>query len=204
MRATHEHEFEAQTGLPEKLPQGEVILWQGSPNWVSLAVEAFHLRALGIYFSIMLLLQASYLTAESEEFNLSQLLLTTTMILLTLFSLTFNFPLKKIIAANELHRKNGTTDLSLILHQEDHIAWLHLWPHVRPWEINHPEPTLRCIRNGVVCGEILKSAWLHINRDDKRQNQDSHELMSKRHSQQNSSEIQSSHQNPLMTSGILS
>ncbi len=234
MRATHEHEFEAQTGLPEKLPQGEVILWQGSPNWVSLAVEAFHLRALGIYFSIMLLLQASYLTAESEEFNLSQLLLTTTMILLTLsaialwawmsanasmytitnkrvvirlgivFSLTFNFPLKKIIAANELHRKNGTTDLSLILHQEDHIAWLHLWPHVRPWEINHPEPTLRCIRNGVVCGEILKSAWLHINRDDKRQNQDSHELMSNRHSQQNSSEIQSSHQNPLMNSGILS
>ena len=78
MRATHEHEFEAQTGLPEKLPQGEVILWQGSPNWVSLAVEAFHLRALGIYFSIMLLLQASYLTAESEEFNLSQLLLTQT------------------------------------------------------------------------------------------------------------------------------
>ena len=33
MNATHEHEFEAQPGLPEKLPRGEVILWQGAPNW---------------------------------------------------------------------------------------------------------------------------------------------------------------------------
>lgn len=234
MKATHEHEFEAQTGLPEKLPLGEVILWQGSPNWISLAIEAFHVRALGIYFSIMLLLQASYLTAESEVLDLSPMLLSISLILLTLsalalwawmsakasmytitnkrvvirlgivFSLTFNLPMKQIVAANELHRKNGTTDISLLLNQEDRIAWLHLWPHVRPWKINHPEPTLRCIKNGVVCGEILKSAWLHINREDKKQNQVTKDLKSSWESQQNTSEIQSLHNSSLATSGILS
>ena len=234
MKATHEHEFEAQTGLPEKLPLGEVILWQGSPNWISLAIEAFHVRALGIYFSIMLLLQASYLTAESEVLDLSPMLLSISLILLTLsalalwawmsakasmytitnkrvvirlgivFSLTFNLPMKQIVAANELHRKNGTTDISLLLNQEDRIAWLHLWPHVRPWKINHPEPTLRCIKNGVVCGEILKSAWLHINREDKKQNQVTTDLKSSWQSQQNNSEIQSLHNSSLATSGILS
>ncbi len=234
MKATHEHEFEAQTGLPEKLPLGEVILWQGSPNWISLAIEAFHVRALGIYFSIMLLLQASYLTAESEVLDLSPMLLSISLILLTLsalalwawmsakasmytitnkrvvirlgivFSLTFNLPMKQIVAANELHRKNGTTDISLLLNQKDRIAWLHLWPHVRPWKINHPEPTLRCIKNGVVCGEILKSAWLHINREDKKQNQVTKDLKSSWQSQQNTSEIQSLHNSSLATSGILS
>ena len=29
----HEHEFEPQYGLPERLPQGESILWQASQTW---------------------------------------------------------------------------------------------------------------------------------------------------------------------------
>ena len=36
-----EHEFEPVHGLPEKLPAGEKILWQGSPDWKTLANEAF-------------------------------------------------------------------------------------------------------------------------------------------------------------------
>jgi hypothetical protein len=38
----HEHEFEPQYGLPERLPQGESILWQASPDVATLAREAFH------------------------------------------------------------------------------------------------------------------------------------------------------------------
>ena len=67
MRATHEHEFEAALGLPEELPTGEQILWQGAPNWISLGVEAFHLRSLGIYFGLMLLLQLSYLYKKTNR-----------------------------------------------------------------------------------------------------------------------------------------
>ena len=50
-----EHEFESSYGLPEALPVGEKILWQGSPNWLSLARHAFHLPALSAYFGLIIM-----------------------------------------------------------------------------------------------------------------------------------------------------
>ena len=58
MKPHHEHEFEAAPGLPEALPAGEHILWQGSPDWKMLAVDAFHVKRLAIYFSLMIVLHA--------------------------------------------------------------------------------------------------------------------------------------------------
>lgn len=37
-------------GLPEKLPEGERILWQGSPRTLTLAIHAFHIRFVALYF----------------------------------------------------------------------------------------------------------------------------------------------------------
>ena len=34
--------------------------------------------------------------------------------------------------------RDGTGDLPLQLHAGEHLAWLHLWPHVRPWRTAHP------------------------------------------------------------------
>ena len=45
-----EHDFEPIRGLPGPLPEGETILWQGAPDWRVLAVQAFHVRAVAIYF----------------------------------------------------------------------------------------------------------------------------------------------------------
>jgi len=50
----HEHEFEPQPGLPEELPAGEHILWQGAPDWKRLARQAFHVRKLAVYFGLLL------------------------------------------------------------------------------------------------------------------------------------------------------
>lgn len=52
--AEHEHEFEPQYGLPELLPQDEKILWQGSPEWKSLARHAFHVNKLIVYFAAII------------------------------------------------------------------------------------------------------------------------------------------------------
>ena len=60
----HEHEFEAAHGLPEPLPPGEHILWQGAPDFRSLARNAFHVRAIGAYFGVMLGLRAAYAGAQ--------------------------------------------------------------------------------------------------------------------------------------------
>jgi hypothetical protein len=59
--ATHEHEFEAAPGLPEPLPPGEKLLWQGAPLWWQLALHAFHVGKIAVYFVIMLAIQLAYL-----------------------------------------------------------------------------------------------------------------------------------------------
>ena len=56
---TPEYEFEAQPGLPQHLPDGEHILWQGAPGPWQLAVRAFHVRKLAAYFLLMLLWQVA-------------------------------------------------------------------------------------------------------------------------------------------------
>jgi len=67
VRATHEHEWEAAPGLPEPLPAGEKILWQGAPDWAALAVHAFHVRKVAIYFGLMLVWQAISLRADGAD-----------------------------------------------------------------------------------------------------------------------------------------
>jgi len=48
-------EFEPIRGLPAMLPPGETLLWQGSPRWESLAVHAYHVRKVAIYFCALAL-----------------------------------------------------------------------------------------------------------------------------------------------------
>lgn len=40
-------------GLPGRLPAGERILWQGSPDWRVMTRRVFHLRGLAIYFGVL-------------------------------------------------------------------------------------------------------------------------------------------------------
>jgi hypothetical protein len=48
-----EHDFEPIKGLPEALPQGEHILWQGEPAFWPLAVRALHVRLVLAYFALL-------------------------------------------------------------------------------------------------------------------------------------------------------
>jgi hypothetical protein len=52
-------DFEPLPGLPEKLPYGERILWQGAPQWQRLAIEALHVRKIGVYFLVLAIWQIS-------------------------------------------------------------------------------------------------------------------------------------------------
>jgi Bacterial PH domain len=63
----HEHEFEAAHGLPERLPVGERIIWQGSPDWATLAVKVMHLRTIAIYFAAMLLWRSTTVFSETSS-----------------------------------------------------------------------------------------------------------------------------------------
>jgi hypothetical protein len=62
----HEHEFEAAHGLPEPLPKGESILWQGAPDFSDLAVRVFHLKKVAMYFVVLMFVRGSYLFSLDE------------------------------------------------------------------------------------------------------------------------------------------
>lgn len=50
-----EYATEPVKGLPELLPAGERMLWQGQPSWRALAIRAFHVRKIAVYFGLILL-----------------------------------------------------------------------------------------------------------------------------------------------------
>lgn len=48
-----EYEHEPVRGLPEYLPEGERLIWQGEPDWRVMARRVFHLRAISLYFALL-------------------------------------------------------------------------------------------------------------------------------------------------------
>jgi len=189
--AGHEHEFEAQRGLPEALPAGEKLLWQGSPEWKMLACRAFHARKLAIYFAAMVALRAAFVIGDgggavdalrSAVWPLALATLALSLVALLawlsaraaiytltdkrvvmrigiVLTLTFNLPYKRIAAAGLHLDAKGSGDLPLTLLPGDHIAWLHLWPHARPWKLARPEPMLRCVPDAQRVARLLSQAW---------------------------------------------
>jgi len=56
--------FEPVRGLPERLPEGEVILWQGSPSSWHLACEALSLRWIAGYFAVLVVWRVGVSSTE--------------------------------------------------------------------------------------------------------------------------------------------
>ena len=77
-------------------------------------------------------------------------------------SVTFNLPLKTLTAAGLKVNRDGTGDIPLSLQSEFNIAYLHLWPHARPWQIRHTQPMLRSIANVERVAVLLTKATLAV------------------------------------------
>ena len=187
----HEHEFEPEYGLPEALPANERILWQGSPDFATVALRIFHLRKVALYFFLMLAFRAGYvidgggslvdglqsltvpgglaLMALGALTGLAWMTARTAVYTLTdkrivmrigiVLTLTFNLPLRQVESAALRQQPGGNGDIVITLGGEDHIAWLHLWPHVRPWQINRAQPMMRAVPDAVHVAALLSKAW---------------------------------------------
>lgn len=187
----HEHELEPQYGLPERLPDNEKILWQGSPDARALARSAFHLRKLALYFAALMALQAANVAADGASvadvllalvwpaglsalallgvWTLAWLTARTAVYTVTdrrvvmrigiVLTLTFNLPLRTIESAAMRQGSGGHGDIVLALKGPDHIAWLHLWPHARPWHLTRTQPMLRALPQVADVAALLQRAW---------------------------------------------
>ena len=192
MNAGHEHEFEAAPGLPEPLPRGEQLLWQGRPDWRSLAVHAFHVRKIAVYFAIMLTIQVLYLMGEPGPFQVASVATSLVMATVALgllaatawmssrttlytvtdrrivmrigivLTLTFNLPLRLLAAAAIKPQARGHGDIALSLNGWDRIGYFHLWPHARAWELRRPQPSLRCVPDAAAVGQLIQNAWSRV------------------------------------------
>ncbi|MEL7041266.1 MAG: photosynthetic complex putative assembly protein PuhB [Pseudomonadota bacterium] len=68
MKLFHDEETgpaEPVPGMPEALPEGETILWQGRPSATALAINAFRLRWVLGYFLIMTLFRLANLSSNA-------------------------------------------------------------------------------------------------------------------------------------------
>lgn len=74
-------------------------------------------------------------------------------------TLTFNLPLRTIETAAMRQGPNGHGDIVLALKGPDHIAWLHLWPHARPWHLTRTQPMLRALPQVAQVAALLQKAW---------------------------------------------
>lgn len=54
-------------GLPDHLPEGETLLWQGRPDWLRLAINAFHVRKVAIYFAVIIVGQGAFRLLAGES-----------------------------------------------------------------------------------------------------------------------------------------
>jgi hypothetical protein len=61
-----EHDYEPVPGLPERLPEGETLLWQGRPRWRGLAVRGFGLKGFAAYFAGLAAVQIAWGVAASH------------------------------------------------------------------------------------------------------------------------------------------
>lgn len=177
-----EHDAEPVLGLPGRLPEGERVLWQGAPCWRALALRAYHVRALALYFVALVAWVAAASSSARDTLlaaglagaalglltGLAWLTAQTTLYTVTsrravirfgvAVPVTVNLPFAAISSAGLRAYADGTGDLALLMAVPRGLSWPVLWPHVRPWRLARPEPVLRAVPDAARAAQILARA----------------------------------------------
>ncbi len=162
---SHDIEMGDPMGTPSA---DERVLWKGRPDANVLARTAFHTRSVAIYFAVLTALAFTFGSFERAIFvaglgafglgvlyTLAHISARTSLYILTDVRLILrigmaietriNVPLKQINAANLNARGKGFGDIAIELKGERLLGYFLLWPHVRPFHFQHPQPMLRSV-----------------------------------------------------------
>ncbi|WP_428484716.1 photosynthetic complex putative assembly protein PuhB [Rhodopila sp.] len=185
------HDHEPVRGLPAPLPDGETILWQGGPNWQTLARRAMRVRVVTVYFVLLavwgisggvsagtsawdialstLRLGALGMVAVAILALFAWLVARTTVYTITTRRVVIRFgialPITLQVAFPMINTagvhlwSGGHGDIALVVQPaKPRISYFVMWPHVRPWKMNHVEPMLRCVPDAAGVAQILGRA----------------------------------------------
>ena len=180
--------FDAAPGIPAPLPKGENILWQGRPAVLPLAREAWKLNWVMGYMALIVLWKTAngfadggavmavarglpYAMLMAAAFAVILFLawaqsratiytITTARVLMRIgaLSVTYNIPFVQIASASVETKPNGTGTIAMQTQGDTRLAYLQMWPHVRPWHLKQTEPALRCIPDAAIVARVLADA----------------------------------------------
>ena len=174
-------------GIEALLPPGERVLWVGGPARDAVARHVFHARRLALYFAALLALPLACtegglgavgvaavwvvplgVATVLFALGLADLVARTTIYAVTdrrvvmrvgiALPVTVNLPLADLDRADLRPRDGGRGDIVLTVGGERRLAWLLLWPHVRPWQFARPQPALLGVPDAAAVGRALAGA----------------------------------------------
>jgi hypothetical protein len=169
-----EYEIEPVPGLPEPLPEGEHILWQGAPRWWRFACSVFHVRMLALYFALLMVWRGGTALADGQSLTesalaglwlaqlgavaigvlllMAWLYSRTTIYTVTNRRLVLRFGIALPVVVNlPVHKVQSLTP-------GEQMSYLLMWPNVRPWQLGRPRPMLRAIPDAARAADILSAA----------------------------------------------
>jgi hypothetical protein len=112
-------------------------------------------------FGLGALLLLGWLSARTTAYTLTNRRVA--MRIGIVLTVTYNLPLRCIESADLRRGARARGDIALALEPGTRIAWLHLWPHVRPWQVRRPQPMLRAIDDAAAVSALLGQAWAEVN-----------------------------------------
>ena len=121
-----------------------------------LFVKFLSYMSLGMV-AIFLLLAISYLISSTTVYSITDKRVV--MRIGIVLNLSLNIPFSKIETAACKAYPDKSGDISLNLVPENKIAYLHLWPHCRPWFFSSPRPRLSCLNDVEVVASRLTRSW---------------------------------------------
>jgi hypothetical protein len=170
------------------LDTDEQVLWQGTPSWLSLALGAFHIRVVAFYFAAIEVLglvgvvrshapsAAIILPVVAAALFIGLLcalafaIARTTTYVVTSHRVIFRYgaalprslsiPFRQIASVSLSLGRRQEGDVALHLRSENHVPYVKLWPHVRPWHVRSPKPMLRSIPLAGVVASLLSRELL--------------------------------------------
>lgn len=175
-------------GFDLLLRPGESVLWTGAPDLRTWLRRSWTLKALWVWIGAILLVSLLTGGAGASGPQLAWMgvvaLVGTASIVLTDLWIcrttrylitdrrvamrmglalpgTANIPLDALDGASVRRFGDGSGDIALKPDGPLGVGYFILWPHTRPWRVNHPEPTLRALPNVEEVAELLRETIDH-------------------------------------------
>jgi len=107
--------------------------------------------------AIVVLLSISYLVSSTTVYSITDKRLV--MRIGIVLNLSLNIPFSQVQAAESKAYSDHSGDISIQLTPRNKIAYVHLWPHCRPWFFSAPRPRISCVKDVETVASVLKECW---------------------------------------------